>query len=85
MKAAASTVKNCGTIDVELDIPEVIQIFPKVKGTINNVNHFMKPFLKIFGMEYGNGISPFAVDMDDPSDLRKLITYLFHPTKRYPM
>ena len=44
----------------------------------------MKPFLKLFGMEDGNGISPFTVDMDVPDDLMKLIKYLFSPTNIYP-
>ena len=40
--------------------------------------------MKLFGMEDGNGLSIFAVDMDSPGDLMKLIKYFFHPTKIYP-
>ena len=42
----------------------------------------MNFFLKLFGVEEVNGISPFSVDMDSPADLLKLIKYLFCPPKR---
>ena len=44
----------------------------------------MKTFLKIFGVEDGNYLSPFYVDMDSPGDIIKLIEYLFRPPKRHP-
>ena len=39
----------------------------------------MKPFLKWFCVEEGNGLSPFAVDMDSPAELIKLIKYFPWP------
>ena len=39
--------------------------------------------MKLFGTENGNGIPPFAVDMDGPGDLMKLIKHVLCPTKGY--
>ena len=44
----------------------------------------MKPLLKLFGAKYGNGLSPFDVDMDIPGDIIKLIKHFFHTPNRYP-
>ena len=44
----------------------------------------MKPFLNLFGVEYGNGPSTFDIDMDVPCNLIKLIKYFLHPPNRYP-
>ena len=41
----------------------------------------MIPFLKLFGVEKGNGLSPLAVKIDTPADLSELITQFFKPLK----
>ena len=76
LKTAALTVTTYGTIDVDLAMPSVTHLWSKVKIIIINANYFMKPFLKLFGVEYGNGLSPIDVDMDISGDLIKLIKYL---------
>ena len=50
LKAVASNVTPYGTINLDPDIPAVIQIWPLTKGIICNVNQLMDPFLKIFGL-----------------------------------
>ena len=57
-------------------------MWEEVKGVIEVVNSWMMPFLKLFGVEVGNGLSPFAVDIDTPSDLLALIDQFFKPPKR---
>ena len=42
-------------------------------GIILEVNAWMVPFLKTFGVEKGNGISPFYVSIDGPNALGKLV------------
>ena len=45
---------------------------------------WMTPFLKLFGVEEGNGISPFAVEIRSPAELGSLIQNFFKPPKRDP-
>ena len=60
MKKGSSTQ---GPVDVDLSKPAVDQLWSTVKGIISFGNSIMKPFLKLFGSEMGNGLSPFAVDI----------------------
>ena len=41
----------------------------------------MKPFFNLFGVEEGNGISPFSVDIDSPADQINIIKDFFRPSK----
>ena len=45
----------------------------------------MVPFLNLFRAEEGNGISPFAVNIDTPGDLVRLVKQFFHPLRRDPI
>ena len=62
--------------------PAVDQLWEEVKGVIEVVTSWMLPFLKVFGVEEGNGLSPFAVTIDKPSDLLALVEQFFKPPKR---
>ena len=42
----------------------------------------MLPFLKVFGVEKENGLSPFAVPIETPSDLLTVVEQFFKPPKR---
>ena len=55
--------------EVDLEQPPVEQIWPEVMGIILAVNTWMVPFLETFGVEGGNGLSPFAVSIDSPHAL----------------
>ena len=71
-----------GPVHVDNDMPAVDQLWEEVKGVIEVVNSWMLPFLKVFGVEEGNGLSPFAVTIDKPSDLLALVEQFFKPPKR---
>ena len=45
-------------------------------------NSFMIPFLKLFGVEECNRLSPFAVDISSPKHLLTLVETFFKPPKR---
>ena len=55
-----------GPINVDLSKPAVDQLWSTVKGIMSYGTRLMQPFLKLFGSEVGNGLSPFAVDIDTP-------------------
>ena len=63
MKRGSSTSR---LIDVDLTKPAVHQLWNTVKGIISFGTRIMQPFLKLFGSEVGNGLSPFAVDIETP-------------------
>ena len=54
----------------------------EVKGVIEVTNSFMIPFLKLFGVEVSNGISPFATNIDTPNDLVMRVRQFFRPARR---
>ena len=53
-----------------------------MKGIIRVVNRSMKPFLKLFGVEEGNGLLLFAGDINTPEELLSLVKDFFRPRKR---
>ena len=62
--------------------PVVDQLWDEVKGVLEFTNSFMIPFLKIFRVEEGNGLSPFAVDISSPTNLLLLVETFFKPPKQ---
>ena len=61
--------KMGGPIDVDRNEIAVHQLWGEVSGIIVAVNSCMLPFLKLFGIVEGNGLSSFATNFNSPSDL----------------
>jgi hypothetical protein len=59
--------------EVDLSKPAVHQLWGTVSEVINVVNEVACPFMKKIGIVNGNGLSLFAVKMDMPNDLCKLL------------
>ena len=57
------------------------QLWDEVFGVIEMAREKMIPFLKLFGVEKGNGLSPLAVKIDTPADLSEPITQFLKPPK----
>jgi hypothetical protein len=55
-----------GPIEVDLKKPAVDQLWNTVNGILSFGTIIMKLFLKLFGYEVGNGLSPFAVNIETP-------------------
>jgi len=68
-----------GPVEVELHMPAVTQLWSEFSKIVNTTNDVMLPFLKLFGVEEGNSISPFARTFETPSDLIDVINYFFQP------
>ena len=73
-----------GPVSVDLNYDAKTQLWGEVNKVMRLVQSVMVPFLKLFGVEEGHGLSPFALDMEDPSDLIEKITKFFKPPKRDP-
>jgi hypothetical protein len=65
-----------GPIDVDLTKPAVDQLWDTVQGILSFGTNLMRPFLNIFGSEVGNGLSPFAVDIETPGCVKKISFWL---------
>jgi hypothetical protein len=57
---------SSGPVDVDLTKPAVHQLWSTVQGILSFGTSLMRPFLQVFGSEDGNGLSPFAVDIETP-------------------
>ena len=79
LRAAATFMPPTGSVHIDLNKPAVLQLWPEVVGIIRTVNRTMKPFLNLFGVEEGNGLSPFLTTINDPATLVSLIEGFFCP------
>ena len=62
---------------MKLDEEAVTLLWSYVQNIIHSINMMMIPFLKLFGVEEDNSLSPFTVDSNDPSELAGLIEDFF--------
>ena len=69
MREGSMSQQPGGPVHVDLDLPAVTQLWPEVKKIIHLVNQVMKPFLEVFGVVEGNGLSPFMRDFKTPEEL----------------
>ena len=84
LRSATAKMPPCGPVDVDLNGKAVSQLWPHVRSVISDVNEKMIPFLKLFGVTEGNGLSPFATDIETPEDLAKLVEAYFRRPKKDP-
>ena len=75
-------ISMSGPVNVDLNMPAVDQLWDEVKGVMEVTTAWMKPFLNLFGVTEGNGLSPFATDINTPSDLMVMVKQFFRPPKR---
>ncbi len=67
---------SSGPIDIDLTKPAVDQLWDTVQGILSFGTNLMQPFLKVFGSEVGNGLSPFAVDIETPGFVKERFMFL---------
>ena len=77
MSATLDRKDCCGPVDVDLKEAAVHQLWNDVKGVIDQGISLMAPFLRLFGIVEGNGLSPFMSKIESPSDLQKLVLAYF--------
>jgi hypothetical protein len=80
LKSAAAKKPPGGPVNVDVNEKAVDQLWDEVQGVINAVNAWMIPFLGIFGIEEGNGLTPLtATKFNRPGDLSAFINDYFKP------
>lgn len=73
---------TCGSVRVDTTKKAVDQLWEEVLGIIEFSNARMNSFLLLFGIEEGNGLSPFMCRMKHPSDLKNYIIQFFKRPKK---
>jgi len=71
-----------GSVHVDTAKPAIDQLWDEVRGIIEFSNAKMKCFLSLFGIEEGNGLSPFARSVTEPSELKAILIEFFKPPKK---
>jgi len=71
-----------GPIEVDLSSPAVNQLWDNVRRIMNMASFKMRPFLKLFGIVEGNGLTPFAADIETTDELLKMVNDYFKPPER---
>ena len=64
--SSKSSPSRNGPVYLDLTRPAVDQLWSEVEGIISFSVTLMLPFLQLFGVEEGNGLSPFAVSISSP-------------------
>jgi hypothetical protein len=77
MLATHAREECCGPVDLDPAKEVVHQLWDDVKGVIDQGVTLMMPFLQVFGVFEGNGLSPFVTNMVKPLDLQKLVVQYF--------
>jgi len=83
LQNASAELSKSGIVDVVLTDKAVTQLWPTVKLIFDKVNPMMTQFLKLFGVDELNGLSPFAAaNINSPQDLLSLIKAFFCAPKK---
>jgi hypothetical protein len=77
-------LRNSGEVMVNFSRSAVEQLFPEVKQNWDMTVAWMLPFLQLFGVEKGNGLSPLARMLNSPEDLINLVEEYFERPKVDP-
>ena len=77
--------KSGGVVGVNFDRPDIYQLFSDSQGIIHVVNAVMKPFLKCFGVEGGNGLSLFCRGFESKEELKHELGLFFQIEVRHPI
>jgi hypothetical protein len=79
---ASNNVAGPVTVDLDCDIAAVDQLWDEVHGVIDATNTWMEPFLLLFGVTKGNGLSPFLCDIQTLGALGVLVSEFFKPPEQ---
>jgi hypothetical protein len=82
MWATHARDKCCEPVDVDPAKEVVHQLWDDVKGVSDQGVTLMMPFLQLFGVVEGNGLSPFVTNIEKPLDLQKLVVQYFATKSR---
>lgn len=82
VREAFSKMPKAGPIEVDLLSPAVNQLWDNVRRIMNMASSKMHPFLKLFGVVEGSGLTPFAVDIETTDEPLQMVKDYFRPPKR---
>ena len=82
MSTTHAREERCGPVDVGPAKVVAHQLWDGVKAVIDQGVTLMMPFLQLFGVVEGNGLSPFVTNIEKPLDLQKLVVQYFATQSR---
>ena len=63
-QASNKSGETCGPVHVDLEDPAADQLWDEFHGVMKAPIDWMVPFLKLFEVEEGNGLSPFSTEIN---------------------
>ena len=69
---------------VDPEEPAVDQLWDEFHGVMKATTEWMVPFIDLFGVEEGNGLTPFATEINTPAELSDHLKAFFKPPQRDP-
>eukprot|EP00956_Cyclotella_meneghiniana_P011701 scaffold16470_cov61-Cyclotella_meneghiniana.AAC.12 len=82
VKEASAKMPKGGPIEVDLSSPAVNQLWDNVRRIMNTTSSKLRPFLKLFGVVEGNGLTVFASHIETTDQLLQMVKDYFKPPKR---
>ncbi len=73
LRVKKSNYDDDGKVEININNPVVGQLWDEVMGLLAFIRSAMFPFIKVFGVVEGHGLSPFAVKINTLQDLRQII------------
>ena len=65
-QASNKSEETCGPVHVDPEEPAVDQLWDEFHGVMKTTAEWMVPFIELFGVEEGNGLTPFATEINTP-------------------
>ncbi len=82
LRVKKSYYDDAREVEVNINNPVVGQLWNEVMGLLTFTRSVMVPFLKVFGVVEGHGLSLFEVKIDTPQDLQQIIIQYFKTPKK---
>jgi hypothetical protein len=82
VKEASAKMPKGGPIEVDLSSSAVNQLWDNVRRIMNTTSSKLRPFLKLFGVVEGNGLTAFASHIETTDQLLQMVKDYFKPPKR---
>ena len=82
VKEASAKMPKGGPVEVDLSSPAVNQLWDNVRRIMNTTSSKLRPFLKLFGVVEGNGLTAFASHIETTDQLLQMVKDYFKPPKR---
>ena len=82
-QASGGAQESSGPVNVDLNQLAVGQLWDEASRVTQAATAWMVPLLNLFGVEEGNGLSPFDIKINTLGDLVRFVEQFFCPPRRF--